>query len=354
MCIAVVHQKNGTHGRSKLKLLLPTIGVFFTPLMLKNAFGYQDEIRRISSRRFVAPSFNDIRLILNTAQIMGVLAQHESFELITFDGDLTLYNDGACLLPDNPVIPRILRLLSQGVKVAIITAAGYDRSERYYERLGGLLESIKLNVQAEKLVDPTFIVVGGESNYVYKFDMDSSETLLRQVPRATWMLDEMRAWSDTDMQALLDIAEGALRDCISTLSLSAEVLRKERAVGIIPRTEPGTRKFTREQLEETVLVAQQVVEASLPGRRIPFCAFNGGNDVFVDIGDKAWGVRVCQKYLGGIDGSRTLHVGDQFLSAGSNDFKARTACTTAWIANPAETVQLLDELAIHSASRTKR
>jgi IMP and pyridine-specific 5'-nucleotidase len=275
MYIAVVHQKNGTHGRSKLKLLLPTIGVFFTPLMLKNAFGYQEEIRRISSRRFVAPSFNDIRLILNTAQIMGVLAQHESFELITFDGDLTLYNDGACLLPDNPVIPRILRLLSQGVKVAIITAAGYDRSERYYERLGGLLESIKLNVQPEKLVDPTFIVVGGESNYVYKFDMDSSETLLRQIPRATWMLDEMRAWSDTDMQALLDIAEGALRDCISTLSLSAEVLRKERAVGIIPRTGPGTRKFTREQLEETVLVAQQVVEASLPGRRIPFCAFNG-------------------------------------------------------------------------------
>ena len=43
-------------------------------------------------------------------------------------------------------------------------------------------------------------------------------------------------------------------------------------------------------------------------------------------------------------GERTLHVGDQFLSAGANDFKARLACTTAWIANPAETVQLLDEI----------
>ena len=49
----------------------------------------------------------------------------------------------------------------------------------------------------------------------------------------------------------------------------------------------------------------------------------GGNDVFVDIGDKSWGVLACQSYLGGIEGSKTLHVGDQFLSAGANDFKVR-------------------------------
>jgi IMP and pyridine-specific 5'-nucleotidase len=29
----------------------------------------------------------------------------------------------------------------------------------------------------------------------------------------------------------------------------------------------------------------------------------------------------CQRYFGGIDGSRSLHIGDQFLSAGANDFK---------------------------------
>jgi IMP and pyridine-specific 5'-nucleotidase len=81
------------------------------------------------------------------------------------------------------------------------------------------------------------------------------------------------------------------------------------------------------------------------GRRIPFCAFNGGNDVFVDIGDKSFGVRACQQFFQGIAGSKTLHIGDQFLSAGANDFKARAACTTAWIANPFETVQLLDEIA---------
>ena len=43
----------------------------------------------------------------------------------------------------------------------------------------------------------------------------------------------------------------------------------------------------------------------------------------MDIGDKSWGVLACQHYLGGIQGSRTLHIGDQFLSAGANDFKVK-------------------------------
>lgn len=88
------------------------------------------------------------------------------------------------------------------------------------------------------------------------------------------------------------------------------------------------------------------------GGGVPFCAFNGGRDVFVDIGDKSWGVAVCQQWFGrrdgtgvAIKGENTLHVGDQFLSAGSNDFKARSVGTTAWIASPDETVDLLDELA---------
>lgn len=66
--------------------------------------------------------------------------------------------------------------------------------------------------------------------------------------------------------------------------------------------------------------------------------------MFVDIGDKSWGVLACQRFFGGIEGSKTLHVGDQFLSAGANDFKARLACTTAWIASPTETCALLDEI----------
>ena len=84
----VAHQKEGTHSHSKLKLLVPSIGTFFTRLPLADAFRYQDKKRFISSRRFVPPSFNDIRVILNTAQLMGITAGQ--LELATFDGDVTL------------------------------------------------------------------------------------------------------------------------------------------------------------------------------------------------------------------------------------------------------------------------
>ncbi|KAL2038790.1 hypothetical protein N7G274_008548 [Stereocaulon virgatum] len=337
-------QKSGTQERSKLKHLVPSVGLFFTPLLLEKAFEYQDEKRRISSRRFVPPSFNDIRLILNSAQVMSLI-QGGPLELVTFDGDVTLYADGQFLTPDNPVIPRIINLLSQGVKVGIVTAAGYTEASNYFDRLYGLLNRVRSDVLEKNLVDPCLIILGGESNYLFKFDV-TSEHFLEHVDRQEWMLPEMSLWSEKNIEALLDVAEKALRECILNLGLCAEILRKERAVGIIPID--GAHKLTREQLEETVLVTQQVVEMSPAAKFVPFCAFNGGNDIFVDIGDKGWGVLACQRYLGGIEGGKTLHIGDQFLSAGANDFKARLACTTAWIASPTETVELLDELATHS------
>ncbi|PGH06113.1 hypothetical protein AJ80_08219 [Polytolypa hystricis UAMH7299] len=337
----IVHQNDGSIGRSKLKLLVPAVGTFFTPLLLEEAFKYQDQQRFISHRRFVPPSFNDIRLTLNTAQLMG-LVNASKVELLTFDGDVTLYDDGASLTEDNPVIPRIVHLLHQNKKVGIVTAAGYTEAEKYAERLHGLLDAIHKSSELVDAQKNSLIVMGGESNFLFKFDA-SSPVLLTYVERSEWLLDEMKSWSEEDITELLDVAESALRDCVSNLNLPAAILRKDRAVGIYPL---DGKKMHREQLEETVLVAQQIVEMSEVGRRLPFCAFNGGNDVFVDIGDKSWGVLACQRYFGGIARSKTLHIGDQFLSAGANDFKARLACTTAWISSPAETVQLLDELAV--------
>jgi IMP and pyridine-specific 5'-nucleotidase len=158
----------------------------------------------------------------------------------------------------------------------------------------------------------------------------------------------MLAWTEPAIQALLDRAEDALRECVQTLNLPATLIRKERAVGIVPSS-PSVR-FARESLEETVLVVQKILEMSPASKTLPFCAFNGGNDVFVDVGDKSWGVLVCQKFFGDLEGRkiearRTVHVGDQFLSAGANDFRARMVGTTAWVANPRETVDLLDEVA---------
>jgi IMP and pyridine-specific 5'-nucleotidase len=56
--IVVVHQDSNTPFMSKLKMLVPTIGIFFTPLPLNEAFLTTEPQRAISQRRFVAPSFN--------------------------------------------------------------------------------------------------------------------------------------------------------------------------------------------------------------------------------------------------------------------------------------------------------
>jgi IMP and pyridine-specific 5'-nucleotidase len=40
---------------------------------------------------------------------------------------------------------------------------------------------------------------------------------------------------------------------------------------------------------------------------VPYCAFNGGNDVFVDVGNKNIGLNTLMRYLG-FEGSEALHV----------------------------------------------
>lgn len=215
----------GTQDRSKLRLLVPTVGIFFTPLLLHDAFIYQDSRRYISWRRFVPPSFNDIRLILNTAQVMS-LVRSGPLELVTFDGDVTLYDDGQSLDADSPVIPRILQVLRRGTKVGIVTAAGYTEARRYYERLRGLLDAVHssdlTSIQKEGLV-----VLGGESNYLFKFS-EGEPDRLKYVSRNIWLLDEMRLWLEEDITELLDVAELALKDCVNNLRLEAQILRKER------------------------------------------------------------------------------------------------------------------------------
>jgi IMP and pyridine-specific 5'-nucleotidase len=248
--------------------------------------------------------------------------------------------------------------MSHNTKIGIVTAAGYTEAEKYYGRLFGVLEAIKASTLLTPAQKKNIVIMGGESNFLFTYD-PSSPYLLAHLPRRDWILPSMSTWTQPTITTLLDLAEASLRECVHNLDLPASILRKERAVGIIPSV-PGYH-FPRESLEETVLVVQKKLEMSEVGKILPFCAFNGGNDVFVDIGDKSWGVLVCQKFFGrgadgqgaSIRGERTLHVGDQFLSAGSNDFKARVVGTTAWIASPTETVELLDELGDMMAFRGK-
>lgn len=330
-------------GSSRLKQMVPSIGAFFTPLPLERAFYVQDEKRAISNRRMVAPSFNDIRMILNTAQAMALSGGADKAQLITFDGDVTLYNDGESLLPGDEIVARLLGLLRKHIYVGVVTAAGYpDPSGKMYaERLSGLLEGIMNCPFLTPELRSNLLIMGGECNYLFRLDGETGE--LRFIPREEWAIPQMLEWTEADIVEVLDHGEKLLFKMLERLNLSARatIYRKQRSVGIIPRAKNS---IPREALEEIVLNAQHVLQTLPVSQRVYFCAFNGGSDVWIDIGDKRYGVLSLQHYLNNIQPVRTLHVGDQFASIGANDFKARLAANTVWVASPSETREILDEL----------
>lgn len=350
-------------GKSRLNQLVPTIGSFFTELPLEKAFLWEDSQRGISERRMVAPSFNDIRRILNTAQIFYFTDQKRKYhknqlKLVTFDGDVTLYEDGGSLDYTNPVISYILKLLESDIRVGIVTAAGYDEATQYEQRLEGLIVAIHDSSSLSLEQKHNLTVMGGESNYLFRYhENEENEFGLQAVDQDKWLLPHMKAWEQDDVNQTLDFAEKMLNSLKERLHLPKEapVIRKKRAVGIVSgeRYDPVTQrqvrvKLEREQLEEVVLTLQTTLETFPPARRIQFSCFDGGSDVWCDIGGKDLGLHVLRSYYdpsNPIKASETLHIGDQFAPVGSaNDFKARLAGCTLWIASPAETVTNLHRL----------
>lgn len=373
------------HLVSRLRKLVPSIGRFFTSLPLKRAYNIEDERRGISKRRLVAPSFNDVRVILNTAQVLSLGdTYHDSssnqLKLITFDGDVTLYEDGKSLTPTDPIVTRLVKLLSLDFFVAVVTAAGYpgqSGAENYYQRLKGLIDL--MNLPDSPLSDKqksNLLIMGAESNYLFRFDTQLKG--FKFLEGEEWYLPMMKSWNKDKIEDIMETAYQHLLHLQTRFDIgkNTTIIRKARSVGIIPN--PGY-KILREFLEEMVLSCSAILATistnpsgkklnvkiysnsedaksaplEKPTQEIRVCAFNGGSDVWVDIGDKSLGVEALQNYLwqssdydheGPILKSESLHVGDQFASVGANDFKARLSATTAWIANPRETVELLDDL----------
>ncbi|KAI9189005.1 IMP 5'-nucleotidase [Blastocladiella emersonii ATCC 22665] len=358
---------------SRLQMLVPTLGKFFTPLPLRDAFAAHDERLALSARRHVPPSFNEIRGILNTAQIMALAPD---LKLITFDGDMTLYDDGANFEEDSRLVKLLVDLIQYSdLNVAIVTAAGYTEAERYEHRLSGLLKGFANHKLSAEAVTK-FWVMGGECNYLFRCRADYHLeritlpflpesyfhfTLTRQASEANLgnavnlastasaapsALKELEpVYTQEAVTGLLDVAERILRTSQEQMRLAAKVIRKDRAVGIVAAT--AGQKLSREQLDECVLALQHGLsqyQRSHPRDTapLPYCAFNGGNDVWVDIGNKLIGVRILNEYIGAKQ-AETLHVGDQFLSTG-NDHAARRGCPTLWITSPAETADALVEL----------
>ncbi|RKP09918.1 IMP-specific 5'-nucleotidase [Thamnocephalis sphaerospora] len=309
----------GLREHSRLFRLVPSVGTFFTSLPLREAFLAEDANNSIAARRFVPPSFNDVR--------RHIRAIAPELRLITFDGDMTLYADGQDFAKDSELVGRLVALLQYDLRVAIVTAASYGSDAVGYEqRLSGLLSGFQeAGLSAERLA--RFFVLGGECNYLFQCGADCR---LRYIPEEIYRpATGIRMWSDEHISALLDVAERNLRRCVADMHLPVRVLRKPRALGVLATAGASIR---REQLHSP----------SQDQAALPFCAFNGGSDVWVDIGNKFIGVQMLQAYLGTTP-STTLHVGDQFLSTG-NDISTRTACSTVWIVSPQETSDVLKDL----------
>lgn len=101
-------------------------------------------------------------------------------------------------------------------------------------------------------------------------------------------------------------------------------------MGVVP-----TAPTIYEVLEELALTVDAGLAAGGAPPGLPFCAFNGGNDVFVDVGNKSVGLDALMRYIG-VGPAQALHAGDRFTDSG-NDVATRDCCSIIWVANPEET-----------------
>ena len=305
---------------SRLRRMVPNLGSFFTPLRLVDAFLEYDEFFALSRRQYVPPNFAELRHILNIAQLH---ASAETLRLVTFDADGTLYADGAHMQHDNDMIRLIIQLMRTNINVAIVTAAGYPgEPERFEQRVEGLLAAFR-SLNLPKEVTDRFHIMGGECNYLLR--VAGPDRRLEFVPDEDWKSRYMMSWKKENIKQLLEDAEKLLLEGAARLRLPVTVLRKERAVGVIP-----TVPTIYEVLEDLAITVQSRLDSNLP-----FCAFNGGNDVFVDCGNKSLGLEAVMSYFG-CGPTEVLHIGDRFTDSG-NDSATRDCCSILWVANPEET-----------------
>ena len=433
---------------SRLKQLVPQVGTFYTRLPLRKAFEAYNLKYGITKRRHICISFNEIRHILNLAQIIAMtdmyrggsqggllpplvpsasggsgggggctavvvkregekddqavkawtsmtvtprlnddtsssdgspnkrtsssssspttrprgicdrsdsIALDEAFsllpdrttlpgpKLICFDGDQTLYSDGANFESNPKLAKYLFLLLKHGVTIAVVTAAGYEyHAEKYELRLSGLLQYFQdKGLEGDDL--ERFYIFGGECNYLLRLGADYKLHAVRENGPGGWMnstkhmSDAPGNWAECKVKSMLDMAEASFNSAMEDQNMRARIIRKKRSVGLVPKADE---KITREALDEAVLRIQSELDNSKID--LPFCAFNGGRDAWVDVGNKRVGVQVLQSYLG-VPPEESLHIGDQFLNTG-NDFAARSVCPCVWITSPEETSYILKSI----------
>jgi len=320
---------------SELSRKCPGIGGVFTRLPLIKALDNYSKHHAVEERRFVPPTLTEIRQIFNIAQVFELPGR---IQLLTFDADDTLYEHGMDLEPDDWIVSALITLMEAGVSIAVVTAAGYPgRPDRYESRFKGMLSRMR-EMQCPKAITDNFYCMGGECNYLFRLKEDYT---LEAVDDKLWHTPEIAAWDDKDISYMLDTAEAALREACLRMRLDVQFLRKTRAVGCFPsRAEDRIEYEVLEDIALTVQDRLMTLEEGPP--TVPFCAFNGNRDVWVDLGSKKFGIEALQQYLG-VEAIRTCHMGDRFTSTG-NDLRSRDVAMTVWVTDPFETEQYLEVL----------
>lgn len=350
---------------SKLSQAVPGMGKVHTPLPLRKAYEEYDKKYFITKRKFIRPSFNEIRHIVNLAQVMEI---GKNLKFISFDGDQTLYSDGGNFESDSSLSNALKELLKAGVYVAVVTAAGYGLDGSKYEvRIGTLLKYLQ-DEGLSKTELERFFVVGGECNYLMNCSLleetnEAGVTVqkahLVPVQPEVWQAPSLLGpkpafWERDEVSRILDLAEKIMKECIEELHLRVQFVRKERAIGMFPGGDKmvaavpvghGSKKVKREALDEIVFMLKEGLQQANPPVTLPYCVFNGGRDVWLDIGNKSVGVAAMQSFLD-ISPSSCLYVGDQFLNTG-NDIAARDVSPCIWISNPSETGKILQHVLRH-------
>eukprot|EP00033_Pygsuia_biforma_P001040 GCRY01001186.1.p1 GENE.GCRY01001186.1~~GCRY01001186.1.p1 ORF type:complete len:352 (+),score=34.53 GCRY01001186.1:272-1327(+) len=306
-------------------------GTFFTKLPLIEAYEEYCRDTGFNCRKFVPPSPREIIHILNYSQL---LESNKSASLLCFDGDGTLYDEGGNVEFNSAIENLLFEKMQRGYTIALVTAAGYPESSHYELRLRGLLKRLQdyENQHPESALSSRLFVMGGECNYFFTCCQGHF------VPfEGEWRSPEMLSWSEEEMKAILDLAASSLLAHSKTLRLEdCQIVRKPKAAGLIRKKHFG---LLDERFEE--LCKRVKMDLAEHPFKTPFCVFNGGENVFVDIGNKGYGIRVLQKLLH-LTSDKIVHFGDQFTSSG-NDFAARMHSPTIWVANWKETAFLLEK-----------
>jgi len=318
---------------SELSRKCPGIGKFFMELPLTKALDYIGQKVAVEQRKYVPPTFSEVRQIFNIAQVYALKSRAK---LMTFDADDTLYEHGMDLEPSSWLVDALLTLMERGIYVAVVTAAGYPgKPDRYAARFRGLLERMQ-EKKSPSSVTRMFFCVGGECNYLFRINPDYR---MEEVDPDAFYTETMKSWKHDDIEELLNVAEAALKESCSRMRLDVQFLRKARAVGCYPTRAED--RIAYEALEDVALAVQDKLMHYSEGRGVvPFCAFNGNRDVWVDVGDKRYGIEALLHYLS-IEGEATCHMGDRFTLTG-NDKSSRAVANTVWVTNPSETEEYLE------------